>query len=316
MTDKLLQIADLFSPKIREALLQSYREFLKRVSEAEVVSAFKRNGLYGLIELASSIEGDLSKNVAPLLYDTWIKSGRMAIEVLPQGSLIGFASFSTLPVGAVSAAEAFRAALVTGLTETARETITTAVSLNIAAGNNPIKTARDFRAAIGLTSPQWNAVQNYRSLLENLDSEALHREWRDARGDSTVRGAIESGTPLSEERIDWLTERYRQRALKQRAETIARTESLRAVHMGEYESILAAHMEGKISPNLRRFWIVSADERVRKYHLPIPAMNEAGVKIDESFDTPLGPMRYPLDPEGSAANVVNCRCRLRYRIIR
>lgn len=316
MTDQLLRIADLFSPKIREALLQSYREFLRRVTEAEVVASFKRNGLYGLIELAASLEGDISKNVAPLLYDAWIKSGRMVIDILPPGSTIGFVSFSTLPVGAVSAAEAFRASLVTGIAETTRETITTAVSLNIAAGNNPIKTARDFRAAIGLTTPQWNAVQNYRNLLETLDPEALNRVLRDSRSDSTVGGAIESGTPLSEERIDWLTERYRQRALKQRAEMIARTESLRAVHMGEYESILAAHMEGKISPNLRRFWIVSADERVRKYHAPIPAMNEAGVRIDESFDTPLGPLRYPLDPEGDAANVINCRCRVRYRIIR
>lgn len=316
MTDNLLQIANLFAPKIREALLQSYREFLKRVTEAEIISNFKRNGLYGLIELAVSLEGEVSKNVAPLLYDAWIKSGRMVIDLLPPGSTVGFVSFNTLPVGAVSAAEIFRASLVTHITETAREAITTAVTLNIAAGNNPIKIARDFRAAIGLTAPQWTAVQNYRNLLETTDPEALNRALRDARGDATVLGAVESGVPLSEERIDWLTERYRQRALKQRAEMIARTESLRAVHMGEYESLLAAHMEGKISPNLRRFWIASADERVRKYHMPISEMNAEGVKIDEAFDTPLGPMRYPLDPEGTAANVVHCRCRVRYKIIR
>lgn len=314
--DQLLIIANKFSGKIRTALINSYREFLSRVSEDVIIAAYKRNGVMGLVELALSLEGELAKNVAPVLYDAWVQSGRIGISSLPSGSTIGIVTFDTLPVGAISAAEAFRLALVSNITETTRETVTQAISYSLAAGRNPIQTARDFRAAIGLSPTQLSAVYNYRRLLEETSPEALDRDLRDARSDRSVARAIESGTPLDEAQIDSLTERYRQRMVQWRAQTIARTESLRAINMGEYESILAAHRAGKISPFLRRFWIVSADERVRRNHLPIPQMNPSGVGIEESFQTPLGPLRYPLDPEGAARNVINCRCRVRYSIIR
>jgi hypothetical protein len=50
------------------------------------------------------------------------------------------------------------------------------------------------------------------------------------------------------------------------------------------------------------------DKNVRAAHLEIPLMNPAGVKLSECFVTPLGLMRYPLDPLGTAANVLGCRC--------
>lgn len=314
--DQLLIIANKFSGKIREALINSYREFLGRVTEDVIIAAYKRNGVMGLVELALSLEGELAKNVAPVLYDAWVQSGRIGISSLPSGSTTGIVIFDTLPVGAISAAEAFRLALVSNITETTRETVTQAISYSIAAGRNPRQTAYDFRAAIGLTPSQLDVVQNYRRLLEEASPEALDRTLRDARSDRSVARAVESGISLDSDQIDSLTERYRQRMVKWRAETIARTESLRAINMGEYESILAAHKAGKISPYLKRFWIVSNDERVRRHHLDIPQLNSLGVGIEESFQTPLGPLRYPLDPEGAARNVINCRCRVRYSIVR
>lgn len=314
--DQLLVIANKFSGKIKTALIDSYKEFLKRVTEDVIIAAFKRNGLMGLVELALSLEGELSKNVAPVLYDAWTQSGRIGISSLPSGSTVGIVTFEALPVGAISAAEAFRLALVSNITETTRETVIQAISYSIAAGRNPIQTARDFRAAIGLSPSQLSTVQNYRRLLEEANPEALYRGLRDKRSDAMVSRAVESSNALDSDQIDNLTERYRQRMVKWRAETIARTESLRSINMGEYESILAAHNVGKISQYLRRFWIVSADERVRRHHIPIPQLNAKGVGITESFQTPLGPLRYPLDPEGSARNVINCRCRVSYRIVR
>lgn len=314
-SDELVQIAAKFAPKIRDAILQCYRDFLNRVSEQLVLRTFKQKGLQGLVELAESLGDDFSARVTPLLYDAWRDSGRAVLSILPAGSVLSVVVFDALPVGAISAAESFRAALVQQISETTRETIVQSVTRNMVAGNNPIKTARDFRAAIGLTRSQEQAVQNYRTMLEELDPEALQRQLRDARSDRLIERAIEDNTPLPEEKVDSLVERYRQRAIKQRAEMIARTESLRAVNMGEYESILAASNMSKINKNLRRFWVVTDDARLRKHHKQIPTMNKEGVTIYQRFSTPLGPLRYPLDPEGVPANVIGCRCRLIYRLV-
>ena len=315
LTDELLYIAARYTKKIREAILQSHKEFLLRVSERDVLNALKENGLQGLVELAESIGGDIARNVTPLLTDAWRDSGRAVLTLLPSGSLIGSVVFDSLPVGAVSAAEAYRAALVQDLTDSAREVVTQSVSANIIAGNNPRKTARDFRGVIGLSAQQELAVRNYRNYLETLNPEALRRSLRDARSDRTVARAIQDGVPLTEQQIESLVERYRQRSLKYRSEMIARVEAMRAVNMGEYESLLTAFNEGKLNKNLRRFWVVTEDERLRDAHRPIPEINKYGVAVNEYFVTPLGPMRYPLDPDGVAANVIHCRCRVAYRIV-
>lgn len=313
--DELLYIAEKYTGKMREALLESYRLFLEEVSEEDVLTAFKYNGVQGLAELAAQTGGDMANRVTPILADAWQESGRLTLSLMPAGAVASGVVFDSLPVWAVSSAEAHRARFVTEASETARQAVTEAVTANIIAGNNPRKTARDFRSAVGLTARQELAVQHYREYLENLDMQALERELRDHRSDKVVLRHIREKEPLEEDYIDNLVERYRQRSLKWRSEMIARVESMRAIHMGEYESLYAAWTQGKIDPNLRRFWVTAMDERVRISHRRIPLMNRYGVAINQPFQTPLGPMRYPLDPEGVPANVVHCRCTLTYRIV-
>ena len=314
-TDQLLYIADKYSTKMRNALLEAYRLFLESVSEEDILTALKYNGVQGLAELASQIGGDMANRVTPILTDAWQESGRAMLSLLPAGAVTGQVVFDSLPVWAVSSAEAHRARFVSEASETARQAVTEAVTANIIAGNNPRSTARDFRSAIGLTARQERAVWNYRNYLETLDMQALERDLRDHRSDSVVLRHIKNEQPLDEEYIDGLVERYRQRSLKWRSETIARVESMRAIHMGEYDSLYAAWSQGKLNPNLRRFWVAAMDERVRIAHRRIPLMNRQGVAVNEVFQTPLGPMRYPLDPEGVPENVINCRCTLIYRIV-
>lgn len=314
-TDKLLRIAAKFSPKIRDALFRAYSEFLKRVPPSLIESTLLQYGIQGLADLAYTISDELTVNVVPLLSDTWRESGRMSLTILPQGTLTQAVVFDALPVGAISAVQAHNVALVREIANSTRQAIIQGVEENLVAGNNPRKVARDFRAAVGLTAKQEQAVRNYRTYLETLDPAALQRQLRDHRYDSTVARAIESGSPLSTEQISTMLERYRQRYVKYRAETIARTESLRAVSTGEYEALLAAEQQQVITPDLRRFWVYTPDERVRTSHTMIPMMNPMGVRVKEWFLTPLGPLKYPRDPLGTAGNTINCRCRVVYRLL-
>lgn len=313
---ELFYIAQQFTGKMREALLESYKVFLEEYPEERILQELKRNGIQGLLELAEQAGGEIADRTVPVLSDAWRESGRATISLLPAGAATaGAIVFDSLPVGAVSAAEAHRARYVAEASEQAREAVVQAVTANIVSGNSPRTTARLFRSSIGLTAWQEKAVDNYRHALESLDSYALERELRDKRFDRTVARHIEEGTPMSSDYVDRLVERYRQRTLKWRSEMIARVESMRAINMGEYDALLAAYKAGKLSVSVKRFWVTASDERVRAAHAKIPLMNKDGRRIDEPFDTPLGPLMYPLDPNGLPANVINCRCRVTYRVV-
>jgi len=98
-----------------------------------------------------------------------------------------------------------------------------------------------------------------------------------------------------------------------RAILIARTEVTMASNSATHESVKALEI-----PNLKKEWVSADDERVRdggKDGTGPNHMNMNGIKIpmDEPFSVPPDDtMDYPGDPNGSAGNVINCRCVLTY----
>lgn len=92
--------------------------------------------------------------------------------------------------------------------------------------------------------------------------------------------------------------------LSAQALRIARTEVIGAINDGEF----AAAMRGAASGTVRvKAWISQRDERVRHSHVGC----DAAGWIDVEAVFPNG-LRYPHDPNGSANEVANCRCVLRY----
>lgn len=153
---------------------------------------------------------------------------------------------------------------------------------------------------IGLTPRQAQAVSNYRKFLEELRPEALERALRDKRFDSTVRAALESGQQLDKAYIDKLVRRYEANYLAYRAETIARTESIKALAAGQQAVWLESIATKKIrKEQLIKRWITAEDERVRPAHA---AMHGKEVPFDEPFVMEDGREVFgpPVDP--------NCRC--------
>ena len=318
-SDDLLRVASEYVGPIREAWLNTIRNFLSSVSDNQILSVLQKEGYYtksfnGIDDLMDMLGGYIAEDVVPRMTDAWMASGRKTSSVLPRGAITGNFSFDTARVSALSAAEGYRAKFVTEATRAQRQTISQIINRGFVEGRSRAAVAREIRASIGLTSTQEKWVSNYRNQLSTLDPAALERALRDQRSDKLLRRLMESGNTLSTEQIDSMVERYRQRLIKFRAETIARTESLRAMRMGEWDALMAAQDAGVLSPFLKRFWVTTADERLRRFHLPIPSMNSDGRAVDEPFQTPLGLMMYPLDPSGTAANVVNCRCRVVYRM--
>lgn len=84
-----------------------------------------------------------------------------------------------------------------------------------------------------------------------------------------------------------------------RAMTIARTETLTAVSIGQAAAMKDA---AQVVPNLRKMWISANDARVRDTHADL---HGDVVKHDAAFKNGL---MFPRDPSGSAGEVINCRC--------
>jgi len=90
-----------------------------------------------------------------------------------------------------------------------------------------------------------------------------------------------------------------------RATTIARTESQAAAQAGQLE---VARNVGVV---MKKVWVSAEDDRTR------PAHNEADgqtVDLDEPFIVDGEELMFPGDPSGSAANIINCRCAVVYKV--
>ena len=87
-----------------------------------------------------------------------------------------------------------------------------------------------------------------------------------------------------------------------KAETIARTETLTAVSVGQGAALENAK---EVIPDLKKTWLTSGDNRVRDSHA---SLDGDTISVDEKFGNGL---RYPRDTKSSdPSEVINCRCTL------
>lgn len=198
------------------------------------------------------------------------------------------------------------------VTESQRDAIRQAVSEAFEQGAGSRQTARVFRDAIGLTDRQEAAIRNYRRLLERGSAQALARDLRDRRFDSRVARADEE--PLSNQQIDRMVRRYRERYRQFRAETIARTEGVRAMSVGQDEALRQVTEQADIDPSrVRRVWNRTADARTRDAH---DVMQGQEVGLNEPFvDGEGNQLMFPGDPSAPPSTTIQCRCVLTTRLI-
>lgn len=181
-------------------------------------------------------------------------------------------------------------------------------------GIGPEAMAREISHSIGLTDYQMKAVENYRRMLERASREALSRALRDRRFDRSVEAAIANNRPIPPKTIDRMVERYRERFVRHRAATIARTESTRATSMAREETFRQLAADRAIGHNrLVRVWNATEDERTRHWHW---SMHGQERMIGQQFIDGLGnALMFPGDPNAPAETVINCRCVLTMRIL-
>lgn len=130
--------------------------------------------------------------------------------------------------------------------------------------------------------------------------------WNTQKVNSEVMQGILQGESMQgiAKRLRNVTEMNRASAIRN-----ARTAVTGAENKGRIDMLKDAR---DIGVNTVKVWDAINDSRVREAHADLDGQQQ---KIDDPFDSILGEIMYPGDPEAKPANVYNCRCTLTYEII-
>lgn len=307
--DKTEFIASRFEPRIARALRDAFQALRNAVSERQILRALTAGGIPGVIDLFANLEPEITARILPPLQSAVAESGRVAYEYIPGESMKKGAIpvFNPMATDVSAIITRYTAELVRQVSLATKEGIKEIIQADMIAGMPPAKSARTIKTGLGLTSRQEKAVQNYETALRAGSKKAAGYKLRDRRFDPSI------GKDITEDAIEKRVAAYRRRYIKHRAMVIARTESLRAATMGHVAGIDQMISDGTVDQSrLLKFWVTARDARVRDAHKPVPGLNKNGVSYIGMFITPLGMLRYPRDPNGTAANTAQCRCSMRY----
>lgn len=218
---------------------------------------------------------------------------------------------------------------ITGrLTEDTRQAVRDTLEAGMRAGRGPQSVALDIVGRIDRTTGKRTGgiiglsrndrANRDRALAELLSGDPdqmrnyLKRSTRDRRLDALVRSAINSGKPVSSDDARKIITRMEGKLLRNRGETIARTELLGSLHHAGDEAMRQLIDSGQIRADLiENEWDAQDDAATRSSHRhmdgdrqPFGMPFTTGNNFQMMFpgDTSLG---------APAKEIINCRCYLR-----
>jgi hypothetical protein len=188
--------------------------------------------------------------------------------------------------------------LITDILDTQRTLVRDVLTERLAAGQNPRNTALDLvgrvvdgkrqGGVVGLTSRDARALENYRLEL------------------------IADGRKVDQ--VERMANRYQNKLLLRRGETIARTETIAALNAGRDEGVTQLIEKGEVeAQDVVGEWSATGDGRVRDSHSEMdgqtqphgtPFISPTGAQLMHPGDSTLG---------AGGEDVINCRC---YKAIR
>jgi hypothetical protein len=309
--NRLLAQDDRISAQVRQAYLDAVARLQSQV-DVDRITELLRAGRY--TEAINAINAqNVAAGYAPVVDAITAATfgvARGAAALATQSGGIQF-SFSQVNPQAVGFVRQYEMNLIREMTSDTLATVRGVISSGVAAGDHPFDIAREVRQYIGLTERQAQAVRNYRRLLEGADAQALDRALRDRRFDSSVRRHVSGDRNLSPDQISTMVERYRQRYLRHRSETIARTEAKRALGTGNQLLWNQAVAAGRVAEqDVTKTWVTVGDHKVRPFHREL---NKQVVGLNVPFTCSGGEIMYPGDPAADVGMTANCRCTCIYR---
>ena len=267
------RIADKHAPKIRRAILNAIADAKKRVQLKPLM-------IQGLTAIPfQEIENAWSDMFVSVLRDLVEESGKAQIPITPikkaHGDLarLGFRFDLTNP-RAIAWIHQHAGELVLDLSGESMRAIQAIMVRSFQGEFTVAQQAQFIRDLIGLDERRATALDNFRREAFTVDPAKAERK----------------------------VNQYRQRLLKDRADTIARTESIRGSAQGQQELWTQMLEQGVLDDTARRRWAVTPDSRLCPICSPMPSNPRNTVRLDEPFET--GDGRLVMIPPAHP----RCRC--------
>ncbi len=267
---RLLAMADLIEPRLRRQIEKSLIGVQSSISAARIEELLRSANVISLDRLLANVTKQIDP-AARLLESVFAGGMNIGADLLPSDVRIDM-RFNSKNLPAQLAAKRTAAKLVTNVAEETRAAIRELVTRGFRNGVPPRELAKQIKPLIGLNRQQARAVENYRT------------------------GLVASG--LSRTAAIARTGRYAERLLRLRAETIARTEVIRASTEGQIATWKQAVGQGLLSSKAEKVWITTADDRLCRF---CSALDGVHVQLEGTFRSLRGRVAGPpLHP--------NCRC--------
>ena len=311
-----------YEPGLRKAFLQAIADVANNADFERVVDAMNRGDIANALR-AVHLDAAAFRPLDRAVAETFTGGGVASTDGLPtlrdpSGSRL-VVGFNVRNPDAEAWLQNHSAELVREIVDDQRQAIRETLTTGMARGVNPRSVALDLvgrRGAsgsrvggvVGLTSSQADWVRAYRDELAGDNPlAALERKLRDKRFDRTVRRYAKLGEPIPAELREKMVAAYKSRALRFRAEALARTEAMAALGESRKQAMQQAVASGALREELiTKVWRSARDKRVRDTHA---AMDGQVVKLNEKFRSPGGALLdFPGDPSAPVGEVVNCRC--------
>lgn len=266
-------VADYRQKAIRLGFMRAIRELVNETTLAEIQRAFESGDL---ARAEAAIPWDdlplYLTDMAEGLVETLQNAAEVSRKYVPDEITFRL-RFDLLNPQSVEYIRSYRFELIRELADQSREAIRGVIQRAFEDGMHPRVAARHIRDIIGLTERQALAIDNLRRKLK------------------------EDGLPMK--RIEEITERYARRFQRERALSIARTETIRAANAGQQLLWQQAQQQGLVDAiRTYREWIVTPDDKLCEYCLKLDGVR---VGLNEPFNTDFGLIMHPpMHP--------NCRC--------
>ncbi len=300
---RLVGLLDRSEGRIRRRYLRLVRG-AGQLESLETIANLLEAGLIDQALLA--LTDDLAPALSSSLDQVYAAAGLSAAEAL-RGQVDTLFDFNLANQRAVTDLQSTRLRLVREFGREQRLATQVFLEEAFARGAAPINQARALKRSIGLTEHQARAVVNFRKLLEERDPAALTRALRDRRFDPSINRAISTRTPLTTTQINRQVERYRERSIARRAQTIAETESLRAASAADAALWDDAVLNGVVDEaDIENTWRTSKRKNRRDWHKSMEGQKRPhGVPFESGKGNLL---RYPGDPNAPGEDTINCKC--------
>jgi len=324
--DYIQKLADQrYEGETLNAVKAAITQIADETTLVELERLIKAGDVEGVVQLVSGKVPAAFEQVRDAELAAMAVAGRETMQIVPpRKTPNGRVAVSFKPGNqrAVERVDQLHTDMIREVSEDTRETIRDELRTQLDRGENPRTAARRIKKSIGLTRHQADIARRARERLESGDPQELRKylgmKQRDRRFDGSVVKMIKDGTPLGQDRIDKMADAYTRKSVQNRAETIARDQSLAALDSGQSSAIDQAVSEDVIrEEDVLQEWVHSRDSRVRDAHRAVPAMNRGGIRRGQTFNTPLGPLQKPRDrgsPGSVPGNLIQCRCTMIVRI--